>query len=322
MSSSGDSASLPTGFVYDPFYKEHNTGLGHPECAERLDAIVSAVQSANLDKRLLALAPRAATVEEIALCHTPDYIALAKNEIAAGEVELSCGDTRVCPLSWKAALLAAGGVETAVDAVVAGTIKNAFCAVRPPGHHASPNRGMGFCVFNNIAIAARYAQRTHGIGNVAIIDWDVHHGNGTQDTFYEDGSVFYFSTHQYPWYPGTGRDVERGAGKGLGCILNCPFDAGARRAEVFKAFTDEFLPAMEKFKPELVLVSAGFDGHEADPLGGLTLTDEDYAELTGICVKLAKDYAQGRLVSVLEGGYNLDTLGQTVAAHITALTEA
>ena len=314
--------ALPTGFVFHPTYKDHIAGLDHPECPERLDAILGALATEGLEDRLLRLAPREATLEEITACHTPAYVALAREEIAAGEMQLSTGDTNVSTMSWKAALLAAGAAETAIDALLEGKIKNAFCAVRPPGHHACPDRGMGFCVFNNVAIAARHAQRKHKVGKVVIVDWDVHHGNGTQDIFYEDGSVFYFSTHLFPWYPGTGYTEEKGSGKGQGCIMNCPFWAGAGGKEMLPAFTERLLPAMEKFKPELVLVSAGFDGHEEDPLGRLKLTDADFVELTRLVLGLARQYANGHLVSLLEGGYNLETLGRTVAGHIRALTEA
>jgi acetoin utilization deacetylase AcuC-like enzyme len=313
---------LPTGFVFHPIYKDHIAGVDHPECPERLDAILNALATEGLEDQLLKLTPREATLEEITACHTPAYVALVREEIAAGLPQLSTGDTNVSTMSWKAALLAAGAAETALDLLLEGKLKNAFCAVRPPGHHACPDRGMGFCVFNNVAIAARYAQRQHKVGKVAIIDWDVHHGNGTQDIFYEDGSVFYFSTHLFPWYPGTGYTEEKGSGKGRGCIMNCPCRAGDGGKEMMPAFTEQLLPAMEKFKPELVLVSAGFDGHEEDPLGRLKLTDADFVELTRLVLGLARQYANGHLISLLEGGYNLETLGKTVAGHIRALMVA
>jgi len=197
--------------------------------------------------------------------------------------------------------------------------RNAFCIVRPPGHHASGNRGMGFCLFNNIAIAARYAQRKYGIGRVLIADWDVHHGNGTQDIFYSDGTVFFFSTHQYPWYPGTGAASETGEGPGLGTTLNCPFPAGSGRKEILGAFQEKLRPAAEAFKPGLVLLSAGFDSRIGDPLGNFLLTDTDFADLTALLREIADRHAQGRLVSVMEGGYSLEGLAAGVRAHVAAL---
>jgi len=307
-----------TGIVYSPVYKKHLTGAGHPERPERCDAIMEALAS---DKQLTfkSIEPRAATDAEIRTCHTEGYLATVKRDITSGAGSLSTGDTAVCKDSLAAALLAAGGTLSAVDAVFESKAKNAFCVVRPPGHHATPMKGMGFCVFNNAAIAARYAQKKHKIAKVMIVDWDVHHGNGTQDIFYEDGSVFYFSTHQSPWYPGTGRADETGAGKGKGCTLNCPFPAGAGKNEIVGAFKDKLLPAAEKFKPELVLISAGFDSRIGDPLGRFRLTDDDFRELTLIMMGVAREHAGGRIVSMLEGGYNLEGLASASAAHVNAL---
>jgi acetoin utilization deacetylase AcuC-like enzyme len=211
-------------------------------------------------------------------------------------------------------------VLNAVDAVASGKAKNAFCVVRPPGHHATPDRGMGFCIFNSAAVAARYAQRKHGIGKVLIADWDVHHGNGTQDIFYSDGSVFFFSTHQHPWYPGTGMADETGEGPGRGATLNCPFPAGSGRKEILGAFREKLLPAADRFKPDLVMISAGFDSRLGDPLGRFTLGDEDFAELTAIMREIAGKHAGGRLISALEGGYNLAGLASAVLAHVQALS--
>lgn len=308
-----------TGFVGSLEYKKHQTGLGHPESTRRIDAVMNAVEAAKLD--LQKIEPRRATREELQLCHTPEYVAIAERDVAAGLRQLSTGDTTISKDSYDTALLASGGILAAVDAVVAGTVKNAFCAVRPPGHHACPAKGMGFCLFNNIAIGARYAQKKHGIGKVLIADWDVHHGNGTQDIFYSDGSVLFFDTHQHPLYPGTGLADETGSGKGLGCVMNNPFPAGSGRAQIYRAFESRLLKAAEKFKPEFIFISAGFDSRIEDPLGSFTLNDDDFMELTRLVKKIAADHAGGRVVSVLEGGYNLDGLGKAAAAHVRALTE-
>jgi acetoin utilization deacetylase AcuC-like enzyme len=203
--------------------------------------------------------------------------------------------------------------------VVKGVAKTAFCVIRPPGHHANAVKGMGFCVLNNVAIAARYARRRLGIERVLIVDWDVHHGNGTQDIFYEDGSVFVFNTHQAPWYPGTGAANETGAGEGKGTTLNCPFPAGSGREEILGAFEKQLVPAMEKFRPELVMISAGFDSREGDPLGNFRLTDKDFADLTKLVRGIAEKSAGGRVVSMMEGGYNLVGLASAATAHVQAL---
>jgi len=310
---------LLTGLVCSPDYKKHLTGAGHPESPRRLDAVMEALALERLGIELSRIEPRRATREEILYCHTAAYHDLVKREIESGASGLSTGDTTVGRQSYEVALLAVGGVLAAVDAVVAGRVRGAFCAVRPPGHHARPAQGMGFCIFNNVAIAARYAQKKHQIGKVLIVDWDVHHGNGTQDVFYEDGSVFYFSTHQWPLYPGTGRNEETGRGAGAGTTLNCPFPMGAGRQEILGAFQEQLLPAADRFKPELVLVSAGFDGRVDDLLGGLRLTDKDFADLTAIVKDIAQRHARRRLVSVLEGGYRLDGLAKATAAHVRAL---
>lgn len=311
--------TLPTGVVYDQVYQRHLTGPGHPERPARCEVIINALSEKALEGQLLRLKPHPARKEDMLACHKAEYLATVKRDIAAGNRRLSTGDTAVSEHSLDAALHAAGGVLTAVDAVMESRIKNAFCVVRPPGHHATAGRGMGFCIFNNVAIAARYSQRRHKLGKVLIADWDVHHGNGTQDIFYEDGTVFYFSTHQSPWYPGTGAEDETGKGKGKGCTLNCPLAAGAGRKEIVGAFRERLVPAADQFRPDLVLVSAGFDSRAGDPLGRFMLADGDFAELTTIMLAIAREHAQSRVVSVLEGGYDLAGLASAAAAHVKAL---
>ncbi len=307
-----------TGLSADPNSKEHLTGAHHPERPERFDAAFGAV--AGLE--LLALNPRAATEDEILLCHSRQYFRLVEREVMTGFEELSTGDTIICPRSLDAALRATGAVLNAVDAVIDQRAQNAFCIVRPPGHHATATRGMGFCLFNSIAVAARYAQRKHGLGRVLIADWDVHHGNGTQDIFYTDGTVFFFSTHQHPWYPGTGLPDETGEDAGAGMTLNCPFPAGTGRQEILAAFQERLIPVADRIKPELVLISAGFDSRVGDPLGNFLLTDADFADLTNVMLEIADKHAGGRVVSVLEGGYSLTGLAAAVRAHVLALQRA
>lgn len=310
-------------FVSSPLYLEHDTGFGHPESPARLEAILAEIRTSGLGKELVRLDPSPATREDLLLVHDAGYVALARREIEAGRAELSTGDTNVCPRSYEIALLSAGGVIAAADAVCAGRVRSAFCAVRPPGHHATPSAGMGFCVFNNAAVAARHAQLAHGIGRVLIVDWDLHHGNGTQDAFYEDPSVFYFSIHEYGNYPapltGKGYPGETGAGGAVGTNMNCPLSPGSGDREALDAFQRRLLPAMKEFSPELVIISAGFDSRWGDPLGRLVITDEGFAAMTGIAKQIAWASAGGRIVSTLEGGYNLPGLAAGVAAHIRAL---
>jgi acetoin utilization deacetylase AcuC-like enzyme len=308
-----------TGLAADPLCLKHDPGYGHPECRERYEAVMAGLEEAGLMEKLKRIPGRDATREELRRVHTSQYLDLAEEEIKDGGPELSTGDTSVCEDSWDAALRGAGLAVSAVEAVMARRVRNAFCVVRPPGHHATGDRGMGFCIVNNAAIAARHAQKAHGIERVLIVDWDVHHGNGTQDIFYGDGSVLFFSTHQWPLYPGTGRRVEMGIGAGAGLTLNCPLPAGAGRALVLGAMREELEPAANRFAPEFVVISAGFDSRAGDPLGGFLLKDEDFAEMTRLVMGIAARHAEGRVVSVLEGGYGLGLLGGAVAAHVGAL---
>jgi acetoin utilization deacetylase AcuC-like enzyme len=306
-----------TALLADPICKRHEPGPGHPESPARYDAVMKGLAQFPLTP----FPPRSATEDEIALCHTRQYIRTARHEVEEGFSQLTTGDTDLSHDTYDVALRAVGTVLHGVDLVFSGQATNAFCVVRPPGHHASANRGMGFCMFNNIALGARYAQRRYGAERVMIVDWDVHHGNGTQDIFYDDGSVLFFSTHQYPWYPGTGAAEETGEGKGKGFTVNCPLPSGSGRGEVWQAFHDTLLPAANEFRPDLVMISAGFDSRLGDPLGQFTLGDRDFADLTRLLRDIAARHSNGRLVSVLEGGYNLYGLVKAPQAHVQALQE-
>ena len=310
-----------TGFVYDPIYLQHKTSAGHPETPQRLVAIANGLKQAGLVSQLTRVAPRAADLKWITAIHSPQYVERVRKSCEVGAVYLDTRDVPVSAESYDVALTAAGGVLAAVDAIMAGRIRNAFCAIRPPGHHALRDKAMGFCVFNNVAIAARYIQKKHGLSKVLIVDWDVHHGNATQDAFYDDASVMYFGIHQYPFYPGTGGESEKGAGKGVGSTVNAPLPAGSGDEEYKKAFNQTLKPAALAFKPDFVLISAGFDAHEDDPLGGMKVTANGFADLTRIVKDIAERCSQGRIVSMLEGGYSLESLADSVEAHIRVLVE-
>jgi acetoin utilization deacetylase AcuC-like enzyme len=305
---------------YDPAILLHRPPADHPESPQRITAVLDAVRQLGEQGRLSVTAPQPATEADVLLVHSADYLKKVRAEITAGRLTLSTGDTEISHDSMSAALAAAGTVVSAVDAVMTARTPSAFCAVRPPGHHASANRGMGFCIFNNIAIGARHATKRHRVERILIADWDVHHGNGTQEVFWSDGSVLFFDVHQHPWYPGTGSPDEQGDGKGRGLIVNNPFPAGSGRAEILRAFRERLVPAAARFKPELVMISAGFDSRAGDPLGQLMLTDQDFAELTDLLIAIAREHASSRLISVLEGGYAIDGLGKAVAAHLARLS--
>jgi acetoin utilization deacetylase AcuC-like enzyme len=308
-------------YLYDDIYLRHDAGMGHPESPDRLTAIDKAVKEADWYQDLVLPNATPVSIDILSLVHDRGYIELVERECKGGYMMLSTGDTNVCEESCDIALQAVGGVLSAVDAVFENKAKNAFCAVRPPGHHATKNRGMGFCLFNNIAMAARYAQKKYNLERVLIADWDIHHGNGTNDIFYTDDSVFYMSTHQFPWYPGTGRRDEIGEGKGKGFTMNRPFPAGAGNREIIAAFKDELLPAAKNFKPDFTLISAGFDSHVNDFLGGFRIDDDGFRELTKIMMEIADIAGEGRLVSILEGGYNLESLSSAVVIHMEELSK-
>ena len=309
-----------TGLVSDPALLRHDTGPGHPERPARITAVLERLRADGLLDACVALDARPITDAELLRVHAPAYLRIVEEDVADGLVVLSTGDTAIGgTASLDAARRAAGSLLGAVDAVCTGRVANAFAVVRPPGHHATPSKGMGFCLFNSVALAARHAQAVHGLERVLIVDWDVHHGNGTQDAFYEDASVLFFDTHQSPLYPGSGAVDETGRGAGEGFTINCPFPAGAGRREFVGAFHERLVPAADRFRPQLVLVSAGFDSRIDDPLGRFTLTDADFSELTDIVRRIADRHAGGRLVSTLEGGYALAGLASAAAAHVAAL---
>jgi acetoin utilization deacetylase AcuC-like enzyme len=260
-------------------------------------------------------------VEWITTIHAPEYVERVRKACEGGGGLMDSGDTPVSADSYEAARRAAGGVMAAVDAVMEGKVRNAFCAVRPPGHHALRNRAMGFCLFNNVAIATRYAQKKHNLAKVLIVDWDVHHGNGTMDAFYDDGSILQFDIHRSPFYPGSGTADETGRGKGLGMKINVPIPAGSGDDVYKKAFEEKLRPAAMAFRPDVVFISAGFDAGVGDPLGGMKVTPEGYAALTRLVRAIAEECCRGRLVAVLEGGYDLEGLASSVEAHLRVLME-
>jgi acetoin utilization deacetylase AcuC-like enzyme len=306
----------------DPIFLRHDTGK-HPERADRLRSVTARVEKAGLIKKCKAGVYKPLDEEAVARSHAAKQVTQVKQLAAHGGGRIDA-DTVVSAESFHVALAAAGACVAAVDAVVKGTDENALCLVRPPGHHATPDTSMGFCLFNNIALAARHASIVHKMTKVLIVDWDVHHGNGTQDFFYEDPSVVFCSIHRYGngFYPGTGSAKETGRGKGLGHIFNVPVRYGTSRKDYLGLFTSALEKAADKIKPELVLVSAGFDAHAKDPIGPLGLESEDFQALTKIVLAVARAHAKGRLVSCLEGGYHLDALAESVQSHLEELLAA
>lgn len=309
---------MQVGLVYHSDYLKHHAGQHHPERAGRLEAILQSLETHPHVQQLIPLEITHDAEAWVAQVHHHEHIRTVAAACQLGRAALDA-DTIVCRDSYDVALKAVAGTLAAADAVMAGEVSQAFCAVRPPGHHAESYRPMGFCLFNNVAILARYLQQQHGLDNIMIIDWDVHHGNGTQHIFEEDPSVLYVSTHQYPFYPGTGAATETGSGRGTGFTLNIPLPQGSGDDVYIDVFERQVLPRALTYRPDCVLISAGFDAHYADPLAHMQVTEAGYRRLTQIVKEIAATCSQQRLIAVLEGGYNLEALGRSVTTHIEEL---
>ena len=311
---------MTTAYVFHPLYLEHEQ-WGHPESPERLTRTMAALNASPLKPRLVPLEPKPIPLEHLQLVHTSSYIAHIHDQAVSGGGAWRGGETFVCPESYDAAMMAAGGFVTLVEAVVRGDLDNGFALVRPPGHHASSDQGEGFCLFNNIAVAARVARHELGIERVLIVDWDLHHGQGTQYTFYDDPTVMYFSTHQWGIYPGTGHWSETGGAEAEGSTVNVPLPPGVGDIGYARVFDELLVPLAQRFDPELILVSAGYDTHWSDPLGSMTVTVAGYGMMTNKLVALANQLprAHGRIAFTLEGGYNLDAIAYGVLATLGAM---
>jgi acetoin utilization deacetylase AcuC-like enzyme len=308
---------MKVGLVYDPIYLEHDTG-DHVENSQRLLAAMSYLKETGIEEKLTCLSARPALLEELGMIHTKEYISYVKSKAEKGGGWLD-PDTVMSPKSYEAALYAAGGLMVALEAVMRGEVDSAFALVRPPGHHALHDRAKGFCIFNNMAIAAKFALSKFSLNRVLIADFDVHHGNGTQDAFYADPRVLYFSTHQYPFYPGTGWMDETGTGEGEGTTVNFPMAAGWGDEEYLRAFNEVLVPVARRFQPQLILVSAGFDAHWADYMAMMRVSVKGFAQMAVILKEMAAELCQGRLVFTLEGGYNLRVVTSSIKAVFDVL---
>jgi acetoin utilization deacetylase AcuC-like enzyme len=305
-------------FISHPVCITHDTGIGHPESAQRLQVIENMAHESNRVKNIDFLDALKADDEKVRLVHKDSYLSEVKYAIMKKERILDTGDTVIGEHSLDAAYYASGAACYGIDLLKGNKSKRVFCAVRPPGHHAEKERAMGFCIFNNTAIAAKYAQKK-GYKKILIIDWDVHHGNGTQHIFEEDNTIFYYSIHQFPFYPGTGNESETGTGTGKGYTLNRPLHAGSNDKVYVDALKGDLRKIENTFKADLVIISAGFDAHRDDPLANMTVTENGYSEMTNLVKEYADNYAGGRILSILEGGYNLNALMRSVAAHLDTL---
>jgi len=308
---------MATGFVFEEIYLEHKMGVMHPESPRRLEAIREVLSEIDATK-LVRIPARPASIEELRLIHTPEYIDYIVS--TKGKSVMLDPDTSTSPLSYDAAAMAVGGTIKAIDAVVDGRVRNAFAFVRPPGHHAEKERAMGFCIFNNVAIGAEYAIRVKGLKKVAILDFDVHHGNGTQDAFYDRSDVLYISTHRWPFYPGTGSREEKGEGDGFGYTVNIPFSRGADDAEYKKVYSEIVFPILTEYAPDMILVSAGYDAHVDDPIGGMNLTTDGFNWITEGVLDIANKTSGGKIIFVLEGGYSTSALKESVKGALEIIS--
>ncbi len=313
---------MNTAFIYDPIFLNHDTGTGHPERSQRLTAAYDLISSQAWFNSLHKLNPKKAELDWVREIHDSAYIDRVAQACEQGSRHLDTPDVSICRASYDVALNAVGGVLAVADEVMANKVDNGFAMIRPPGHHAEVNLAMGFCLFNSIAIAARYLQKKYGLERIVILDWDVHHGNGTQHIFEQDSSVFYISVHQFPHYPGTGALAEIGIDEGQGATLNCPMSPGLGDEHYRQAFKEIIQPRAKMFAPDAVLISAGFDAHKADPLGEINLETQSYVWMTQMMMELADQCCEGRLISVLEGGYDLSALAESVTQHVKALSQS
>ena len=313
---------MKTGLHYDDQYLQHDPGIGHPECKERLSTSMDYLTRQDWSNSLIRIPAGKPDESWLYQVHTKEYIERARQACAANHTFLDSMDVGISKDSFAVALLAAGSTLALADHIFQGEINNGFGLIRPPGHHAETNLALGFCLFNNVAILARYLQKHHGLDKIMILDWDVHHGNGTQHIFEEDPSVLYISTHQYPFYPGTGAASETGIGRGQGATLNCPMPAGSTDQDYEAVFIEKILPKMQEFKPEFIIISAGFDAHRDDPLAGMRLSTEFFGWMTDRVMEIADKYCQGKIISLLEGGYNLKMLPLCIETHLLHLSGA
>jgi acetoin utilization deacetylase AcuC-like enzyme len=305
---------MSTAYISHPDFMKHEMGRHHPECPERIAAIEDQLIQSRLDAHLKRIDPPLASEADITRVHSEDHLAFVKSKAPSSGYSMIDGDTIMNPATWTVSLRAAGAAIAAVDAVMQGEVNNAFCAIRPPGHHAEPHRSMGFCVFNNVAIATRYAIETYDLDRVAVIDFDVHHGNGTEAAFINDPHVLMCSFFQHPFYPYSGLD-------GGDNMVNVPLPASTNGKVVREMISQTWIPRLHEFKPQLIIISAGFDAHREDDLGQMGLVEDDYVWMTKQLMEIANQYCEGKIVSCLEGGYNLSALGRSVVAHLKTLAE-